>query len=104
MSKLTGGPGWSLSPAEPAVKPVKKGNSKSPEPRIYLEKRVGKFVTVISGLHIYGSERLNGIAKELKSLCGAGGTVKNGVMEVQGDQIKAVREWFLKHNSSMRNL
>ena len=96
MSKLTGGPGWSLSPDEPAAKPVKKENPESPKPRIRLERRTGNYVTVIAGLHTYGTDRLNKIARELKSLCGAGGTVKNGAIEVQGDQVEAVRKWFLK--------
>ncbi len=96
MSKLTGGPGWSLSSDEPAVKPVYKDNPDSPKPRIRLERRVGKYVTVIAGLHTYGADRLNAIAKELKALCGAGGTVKGGVIEVQGDQVQRVRDWFLK--------
>ena len=99
MSKLTGGPGWSLSSDEPAVKPVKKENPASPKPMIRLERRTGKYVTVIAGLHTYGSERLNGIARELKTLCGAGGTVKNGAIEIQGDQVQMVREWFLKRSS-----
>lgn len=66
----------------------------SPVPKIRLEKRVGKSVTVIAGLHTYGSDRLEKIAKELKSLLGTGGTVKNGVIEIQGDKVAAVREWF----------
>jgi translation initiation factor 1 len=57
---------------------------------------MGKFVTVIAGLHTYGEARLNGIAKELKSHLGAGGTVKNGQIEIQGDQLKAVTAWLAK--------
>ena len=99
MSKLTGGPGWSLSPAEPAPKPAPKKNPDSPRPLFRLENRAGKYVTVIAGLHTYGTDRLNVIARELKALCGAGGTVKNGVIEVQGDQLQRVRGWFLKSNT-----
>lgn len=69
-------------------------NPRSPVPKIRLEKRMGKSVTVISGLHTYGTERLNGIAKELKSKLGAGGTVKNGVIEIQGDKAAAIQAWF----------
>ena len=46
--------------------------------------RKGKGVTVITGLSIQG-EDLENLAKQLKRLCGAGGTVKNGVIEIQGD-------------------
>ena len=69
-------------------------NSLSPVPKIRLEKRAGKCVTVIAGLHTYGSRRLDDMAKELKTKLGAGGTVKNGAIEIQGDKIKAVQNWF----------
>jgi translation initiation factor 1 len=46
--------------------------------------RGGKAVTVISG--VPGDEReLAELATRLKKLCGAGGAVKNGVIEIQGD-------------------
>jgi translation initiation factor 1 len=46
--------------------------------------RAGKGVTVISGLP-YDAARLADLATRLKRLCGAGGAVKNGVIEIQGD-------------------
>ncbi len=96
MAKMTSGKGWSLSPAEPS-KPSPKENPRSPVPKIRLERRAGdKWVTVISGLHTYGAEKLNGIARELKSASGAGGTVKNGTIEIQGDRVKLVQAWFAK--------
>ena len=67
---------------------------KSPVPSIRLEKRMGKAVTVIAGLHTYGLDRLNAIAKELKTGFAAGGTVKNGVIEIQGDKAELIRAWF----------
>ena len=66
----------------------------SPVPKICLEKRAVNAVTVISGLHTYGAERLNAIARELKSTFGAGGTVKNGTIEIQGDKTDAIKVWF----------
>lgn len=46
--------------------------------------RKGKGVTLISGFQ--GSEdELKALGKRLKQLCGTGGTVKNGVIEIQGD-------------------
>jgi translation initiation factor 1 len=68
----------------------------SPVPKIRMERRMGKAVTVIAGLHTYGSMRLESIARELKTLFGAGGTVKSGVIEIQGDRVAAVKEWFQK--------
>lgn len=66
-----------------------------PIPRIRLERRAGKMVTVIAGLHTYGEARLKAIAKELKTGLGAGGTVKDGIIEIQGDKIEAVGRWFV---------
>ena len=46
--------------------------------------RKGKGVTLISGFQ--GSEdELKTLGKKLKQLFGTGGTVKNGVIEIQGD-------------------
>lgn len=72
-----------------------KNNPRLPVPKIRLEKKAGKFVTVIAGLHTYGSNRLNGIARELKSTLGAGGTVKSGTIEIQGDKVEAIKKWFI---------
>lgn len=46
--------------------------------------RKGKGVTLISGLDL-DSEKLKAVAKELKQRCGTGGTIKDGVIEIQGD-------------------
>lgn len=73
---------------------TEKDNSRSPKPKIRLEKRAGKVVTVIAGLHTYGTARLDAMARELKSTFGAGGTVKNGAIEIQGDKVASVKAWF----------
>lgn len=45
--------------------------------------RRGKTVTLVTGLP---AADVAGVAKELKKLCGSGGSVKDGVVEIQGDQ------------------
>ncbi|MES2625546.1 MAG: translation initiation factor Sui1 [Pseudomonadota bacterium] len=46
--------------------------------------RKGKGVTVITGLPL-AEDPLKQMATKLKQLCGTGGTVKDGVIEIQGD-------------------
>lgn len=46
--------------------------------------RKGKGVTLITGIPLQGDE-LKALAKTLKQKCGTGGTVKDGVIEIQGD-------------------
>jgi translation initiation factor 1 len=46
--------------------------------------RAGKGVTVITGLPLK-AETLAALASELKRLCGSGGTVKDGSIEIQGE-------------------
>lgn len=47
--------------------------------------RKGAGVTLIRDLPLADRE-LNKLAKQLKSTCGVGGAVKDGVIELQGDQ------------------
>jgi len=47
--------------------------------------RKGGGVTIISGLPL-GEGELAALAKQLKQRCACGGTVKNGVIEIQGDK------------------
>ena len=46
--------------------------------------RKGKGVTVVTGLPLAEAE-IADLAKQLKKRCGSGGTVKEGVVEIQGD-------------------
>ena len=39
---------------------------------------------------------LAGLGKQLKAACGSGGTVKDGVIEVQGDHVERVVEALTK--------
>jgi len=53
--------------------------------RLRLERRAsGRVVTVVSGLPGPGAETA-ALARHLKAACGAGGTFKNDVLELQGD-------------------
>ncbi|WP_201493613.1 translation initiation factor Sui1 [Rubrivivax sp. A210] len=51
--------------------------------------RGGKAVTLVRGLALE-AEALAALAKRLRTLCGAGGTVKDGVVEIQGEHCERV--------------
>ena len=53
--------------------------------------RGGKAVTLVRGLTLDESA-LNVLGKLLRTACGSGGTVKDGVIEVQGDHCERVME------------
>ena len=56
--------------------------------------RKGKGVMLITGLDLPDTE-LKAVTKRLKKLCGTGGAIKDGVIEIQGDardKIKAELE------------
>ena len=46
--------------------------------------RKGKGVTLVRGVPL-AADALTALAKQLKANCGSGGTVKDGVIEIQGD-------------------
>ena len=52
--------------------------------RIERKGRGGKSVTLVEGLPA-DEALLKNLAKELKRVCGSGGSVKDGVIEIQGD-------------------
>ena len=51
--------------------------------------RGGKAVTVVKGVPV-DADALAALGKQLKAACGSGGTVKDGVIEVQGDHCAPV--------------
>jgi len=57
--------------------------------------RGGKAVTLVKGLAL-DPVALAALGKQLRTACGAGGTVKDGVIEVQGDHCDLVMEQLTK--------
>ena len=53
--------------------------------------RAGKGVTLVKGLAL-DDAALSALGRLLKTACGSGGTVKDGVIEVQGDHCERVLE------------
>lgn len=62
---------------------------------VQLEKkgRKGKGVTVVKGF-FHTRQDLQDFARELKARCGAGGTVKEDTIEIQGDHRKTAADFF----------
>jgi translation initiation factor 1 len=56
--------------------------------------RAGKGVTLIKGLPLTEPE-LKTVATRMKQLCGTGGTIKDGVIEIQGDNRDKLLAWLL---------
>ena len=100
LSNFDMGPGWNQSTPGPNLPPKSrqaKGMKTKKKKQTPAQKndgvvrvgretkgRKGAGVTVILGIPTH-SEGLKQIAKELKQKCGTGGTVKNGIIEIQGD-------------------
>jgi translation initiation factor 1 len=61
-------------------------NSITSDPRITS----GQPVIVITGIQA-SDDNLHSIAQQLKKLCGSGGTVKDGTIEIQGDHCEKVQ-------------
>ena len=59
--------------------------------RITRERRRASSASIIYGLP---EAELVPTAKALKQLCGSGGTVKNGTIEIQGDHRERIVAWF----------
>ncbi|MGS1010481.1 translation initiation factor Sui1 [Achromobacter anxifer] len=57
--------------------------------------RGGKSVTVVKGLALDGAA-LNALGKQLRNACGSGGTVKDGVIEIQGEHCDRVMDVLQK--------
>jgi translation initiation factor 1 len=63
--------------------------------------RGGKSVTVVKGLAL-DALSLAVLGKHLRTACGSGGTVKDGVIEVQGEHCELVIETLKKQGHSAK--
>ena len=63
--------------------------------------RGGKSVTLVKGLPL-DALALAALAKQLRAACGSGGTVKDGVVEVQGDHVATVMAALQKQSYNVK--
>ncbi|SDU18889.1 translation initiation factor Sui1 [Halopseudomonas salegens] len=63
--------------------------------------RGGKTVTTVAGV-LLPVEELKALAKRMKTRCGCGGAVKEGVIEIQGDQVELLCQWLREQGFSVK--
>ena len=83
----------------PQPSPTERGSLPSQQQTIYLHResagRGGKAVTLVKNL-VLSAEEMKSLAKRLKQECGTGGTVKDGVIEIQGEHRERIAALLLK--------
>ncbi len=74
------------TPAEPSRQPPEAQSA-----QLAVEKRKGgRQVTVVRGLS-HNDTDLADLLTRLRNLCGAGGTVRDGALEIQGSHLERIR-------------
>jgi translation initiation factor 1 len=93
---------WSSEQGDLRKKEQKSVNAKSLPPQqqtAYLHRdskgRGGKSVTLIKNL-VLSEDEMKSLAKRIKQDCGVGGTVKDGIIEIQSEQRKRIAEILQK--------
>ena len=93
---------WSSEDGDLRKKEQTTSHAKSLPPQqqtIYLHRessgRAGKAVTLVKKLTL-SEDDLKALAKKLKQKCGTGGTVKDGVIEIQGEHREKVADVLQK--------
>jgi len=93
---------WSSAQGDLRNKETRKQRVKSLPPQeqiVYLHRdskgRAGKAVTLVKKL-VLSEEDLKDLATKLKQICGSGGTVKDRVIEIQGEHRGRIAEALKK--------
>ncbi len=68
--------------------------------RLFRESRKGNGVTLIKGLP--SNTDLKSLAKELKKKLGVGGSIKEGIIEIQTDKREKIKELFEKQGFKVK--
>jgi translation initiation factor 1 len=71
--------------------------------RIEKKGRGGKTVTVMDGF-TRRQQELEDLASQMKKACGAGGTVRDGGIEIQGDRKMALADFLKKQGFAIKGI
>lgn len=63
--------------------------------------RKGAGVVLIDGLDLPEAQ-LKELAKRIKQLCGTGGSIKDGIIEIQGDQRQKIADFLTKEGHKVK--
>jgi len=84
---------------EEQVQPAKITDKEKAQMKLYVSRdkkqRAGKMVTLVQG-HEGPPDVMQNLLSKLKSLCSAGGSLKDGELIIQGDHVKKVIDYLLK--------
>jgi translation initiation factor 1 len=102
MSKNENRTVWSSEQGDLRKQTENPANVKSLPPQqqtVYLHRessgRHGKAVTLVKNL-VLSADDMKALAKKLKEACGTGGTIKEGVIEIQGEQRERIADVLRK--------
>jgi translation initiation factor 1 len=87
--------------ADPCPRPSASGEKAVVRVGRETKGRKGKGVTVVTGIPLAGAA-LDELASRLKRSCGCGGTVKDGVIEIQGDHRDTLVAALEKHGWTVK--
>jgi translation initiation factor 1 len=105
MAKKTNASNGIVFSTDPNFKPVddrrEEEQTLTPEQqrlvlRLDTKQRAGKAVTLVNGF-VGRKEDLEELGKKLRTTCGTGGSVKDGVIIIQGDQREKIKLWLSKN-------
>jgi translation initiation factor 1 len=68
--------------------------------RLDTKQRAGKAVSLVEGF-LGKEEDLEALGRSLKTHCGTGGSVKEGVIIIQGDQREKIFQWLMRNTYSL---
>ncbi len=84
---------------KPAQPPAPKSLPDDGVLRVLREKRRASAVTIVHGL---ATGEIEALGKELRRMCGTGGTTKNGVVELQGDHRDTIVAYFAERGRRVK--